>query len=1049
MNMRTKITISLTILLLLLMQATFAQQRTVSGKVTDGSGLPLPGVSVLVKATKIGTQTDFDGKFSINAEAKQTLVFSFIGMKTQELLANNAVMSVKMQDAAQELESVVVTALGVKKQEKAITYSTQILKGATMTEARESNIVNALSGKVAGVQITNSSGAVGSSSRIVIRGNSTITGNNQALFVVDGVPFDNTTSGNAGSSGGRDLPNGAASINPDDIESISVLKGPVAAALYGIRASKGVVVITTKSGKNKGKFEVSYNSNMTFSNPLLLPNYQNSYGQGSTSEYFEFVDGAGGGYNDGVDESWGPALDRGLSFVQWDSYKVGGAPLPWVSHPDNVKDFYETGITKSNSLTLLGGNDNSNFRLSFGNTDEEGMIPFTDFKKFNVGFNGSMKLSENLTSSLNVTYFNNKSNNLPTVGYTNQNVVQQFIWSARNVNFSDLKDWRNLPLAAVGTAAEGTPLNWNTVFQNNPYWVLENNTNTFNQDRITGSAFVNFKFSSNLSINGKLSLDQYSQLETIRSQKGTNEYKYGYYANVNRRYSEINAETILTYAKDINDDYKLTLNGGMNNLRRVRSNVIGELSGGIELPNLFTLSNPKSGTKPVLDSNYYEQRINSVLGFGQLSYKNFAFLDFSARNDWSSLLPSANNSFFYPAISGSLILTDLINLKETKISYIKLRGGYSKVGGTGALGEYSTNKTFSLASNNFGTQSSLPNTQWNPNIKPESTTGSEIGLDLNAFNNRIRFAFTYYNQKSTDLILPLQVEPGSFYTSSWENAGIMSNKGIEIQLGATIVKAKDFTFDAELNFAKNNNLVESLGTSESYTLGGQWGMELQARPGESYGSIVGFPYARTNSGEIIYENGLPKKNNTELAVIGNITPDWTGGANFTFKYKGIDLSTLIDAKIGGDIFVMSYMWGRYAGTLEESLIGRETGIVGNGVVDDGNGGYIPNNVVVNAKTFNQYAYDYSNFTESGVFDATYVKLRQVSIGYSLPKTWLKDTFIQDFKLSVVGRNLAILYKKTPHIDPESAFSSDNGEQGQEFGQLPSARSIGFNINVKF
>ena len=735
--------------------------------------------------------------------------------------------------------------------------------------------------------------------------------------------------------------------------------------------------------------------------------------------------------------------------MQWDSYKVGGAPLPWVSHPDNVKDFYETGITKSNSLTLLGGNDTSNFRLSFGNTDEEGMIPFTDFKKFNVGFNGSMKLNENLTSGLNVTYFNNKSNNLPTVGYTNQNVVQQFIWSARNVNFSDLKDWRNLPLAAVGTAAEGTPLNWNTKYQNNPYWVLENNTNTFNQDRITGSTFINFKFSSNLSINGKLSLDQYSQLETIRSQKGTNEYKDGYYANVNRRYSEINAETILTYAKDINDDYKLTLNGGMNNLRRVRSNVIGELSGGIETPNLFTLSNPKSGTKPVLDSNYYEQRINSVLGFGQLSYKNFAFLDFSARNDWSSLLPSANNSFFYPAISGSLILTDLINLKETKISYIKLRGGYSKVGGTGALGEYSTNKTFSLASNNFGTQSSLPNTKWNPNIKPESTTGTEIGLDLNAYNNRIRFAFTYYNQKSTDLILPLQIEAGSFYTSSWENAGIMSNKGIEIQLGATIVKAKDFTFDAEFNFAKNNNLVESLGTSESYTLGGQWGMELQARPGESYGSIVGFPYARTNSGEIIYENGLPKKNNTELAVIGNITPDWTGGANFTFKYNGFDLSTLIDAKIGGDIFVMSYMWGRYAGTLEESLIGRETGIVGNGVVDDGNGGYIPNNVVVNAKTFNQYAYDYSNFTESGVFDATYVKLRQVAVGYSLPKKWLKDTFIQDFKLSVVGRNLAILYKKTPHIDPESAFSSDNGEQGQEFGQLPSARSIGFNINVKF
>ncbi|CAN1539216.1 OMP_RagA_SusC, TonB-linked outer membrane protein, SusC/RagA family [Flavobacteriaceae bacterium] len=1046
--MRSKFKWIFTLLIALSMQFSFAQEKTVTGVVSDASG-PLPGANVVVQGSKTGTQTDVDGKYSIKAKAGDVLVFSFVGMtETTAKVGTSNSVNVKMQDGV-KLEEVVVGALGVKRKEKAVTYAAQIVKGSALTEARESNLVNALSGKVAGVQVTNSSGAVGASSRIVLRGNSSITGNNQALFVVDGVPFDNSTSGNAGSGGGRDLPNGAASINPDDIESISVLKGPVAAALYGIRASKGVIVITTKSGKNKGKFEVSYNSNMTFSNPLLLPNYQNSYGQGSTADYFEFVDGAGGGYNDGVDESWGPALDRGLSFVQWDSYKVGGAPLPWVSHPNNVKDFYETGVTKSNSLTLLGGNDTSNFRLSFGNTDEKGMIPFTDFKKFNVGFNGSMKLGDKLTTGINLTYFNNKSNNLPTVGYTNQNVVQQFIWSARNVNFSDLKDWRNLPLAAVGTAAEGTPLNWNTVFQNNPYWVLENNVNTFDQDRITGSAFLNYKFNSNFSVNGKLSIDQYSQLETIRSQKGTNEYKDGYYANINRRYSEINAETILTYQKDINEDLKLSLNGGLNNLRRVRSNVIGELSGGIELPNLFTLSNPKSGTKPVIDSNYYEQRINSVLAFGQLSYKNYAFLDFSARNDWSSLLPAANNSFFYPAVSGSLILSDMLDIKDTKISLIKLRGGYSKVGGTGALGEYSTNKTFSLASNNFGTQSSLPNTQWNPNIKPEQTVGTEIGLDLNAYNNRVRFAFTYYSQKSTNLILPLQVEAASFFTSSWENAGVMSNKGIELQLGATVLKAKDFSFDVDLNFAKNQNLVESLGTSDSYTLGGQWGMELQARPGQPYGSIVGFPYARTDSGEIIYENGLPKKNNTELAVIGNITPDWTGGANFTFKYKGIDLSTLIDAKMGGDLFVMSYMWGRYAGTLEESLVGRETGVVGNGVMSDGNGGYVQNNVVVNAKAFNQYAYDYSNFTESGVFDASYVKLRQIVLGYSLPKKWLQGTFIQDFKLSVVGRNLAILYKKTPHIDPESAFSSDNGEQGQEFGQLPSARSLGFNINVKF
>ncbi len=1046
--MRSKFKWIFTLLLALSMQFSFAQEKTVTGVVSDVTG-PLPSANVVVKGTTRSTQTDVDGKYSIKAKAGEVLVFSFVGMTdTSATVGSSNTINVTLKEGV-ELEAVVVGALGVKKKEKSVTYAAQTVKGEALTEARESNLVNALSGKVAGVQVTNSSGAVGSSSRIVLRGNSSITGNNQALFIVDGIPFDNTSSGNAGSGGGRDLPNGAASINPDDIESVTVLKGPVAAALYGLRASKGVVVITTKSGKNKGKFEVSFNSNMTFSDPLLLPNYQNSYGQGATSDYFQFVDGSGGGYNDGVDESWGPALDRGLSFVQWDSYKVGGAPLPWVSHPNNVKDFYETGVTKSNSLTLLGGNDTSNFRLSFGNTDETGMIPFTDFKKFTVGFNGTTKLGEKVTIGANLTYFNNKSNNLPTVGYNNQNVVQQFIWSARNVNFSDFKDWRNLPLAAANTPAATTPLNWNTNFQNNPYWVLETNRNTFDQDRIAGSAFINYKFNSSLSINGKMLIDQYSQLETIRSEKGTNEYQDGYFAAVNRRYSEINAETILTYQKDLNDDFKLALNGGMNNLRRVRTNMVGELASGIELPGLFTLSNAKSGTYASVSNSYFEQRINSIYGFGQLSYKNYAFLDFTARNDWSSLFKDQYNSFFYPSVSGSLVISDMFDFSSTKLSYVKLRGGWSKVGSSGALSEYSTNKTYGLSTNLFGTQSSLPNTQWNPYIKPESTIGTEFGVEVNAFNNRVRFSGTYYNQKSTDLILPLQVEAASYFTSSWENGAEMTNKGIELQLGATVLKAKDFSFDVDVNFAKNENIVETLGGPDSYTLGGQWGMQLQAIPGQAYGAIVGFPYARTDSGEIIFENGLPKKNNSQLAVIGNITPDWTGGANFTFKYKNFDLSTLLDAKMGGDVFSMSYMWGRYAGTLEESLIGRETGVVGNGVISDGNGGYVQNNVVVDAKSFNQYAYNYSNFTESGVFDASYVKLRQVILGYSMPKAWLKGTNIQDFKFSVVARNLAILYKNTPHIDPETAFSSGNGTQGQEFGQLPSARSIGFNINVKF
>jgi TonB-linked SusC/RagA family outer membrane protein len=1043
--MKTKLNGFLTLFLALLVQISFAQERMVSGVVTDNNGLPIPGVNVVVKGTTSGTQTDFDGKYAIKATPSQTLVFTFVGMKTQEIVASKTTVNAKLNDNAVELEGVVITALGVKKSEKAVTYAAQSIKGDDLTEAREQNLVNSLSGKIAGVQVTNSSGAVGSSSRIVLRGASSITGNNEALFVIDGVPFDNTNYGNAGSGGGRDLPNGAASINPDDIESVTVLKGPTAAALYGIRASKGVILITTRSGNKKDKFEVSVNTNTTFSDPLRLPNYQNSYGQGATNDFFEFVDGAGGGFNDGVDESWGPALDRGLNFVQWDSYKVGGTPTPWVSHPDNVKDFYDTGITQSNNISIINGGENGSMRLSVGNTDEKGMIPFTEFKKFNVGFNGNMKLGKKLTAGANVTYFNNKSGNLPVVGYSAGNVVQQFIWSARNVYFPDLKDWRNLPLAAAGTPAEGTPLNWNTNFQNNPYWVLENNINTFDQDRLTGSVFMNFKFNDNLSANGKLMMDHYTQLETSRNAIGTNEFINGYYAEVNRRYTEINAEAILTYTKNLNEDFNLTVNAGMNSLKRINTRQVGELEGGLELPNLYTLSNVKSGTTPNIDSDYFEQRINSVFGFGQLSYKNYAFLDFTARNDWTSLLSVNNNSFFYPSITGSLVLSDMLEFSQSNVNYLKIRGGWSKVGGTGPLDPYSLNRTFNLANNNFGTISSVPNTQWNPNLVPETTTGVEFGIDLNAFKNRIRFSATYYNQRNTDLILPIQVEASSFFTSSWENAGEMKNSGIELQLGATVLKKGDFSFDVDLNFARNRNEVVSLSGADSYTLGGQWGMELQARPGEAYGSIVGFPYLRNDSGQIIYENGLPKVNNSSLAVLGNITPDWTGGANFVFKYKNFDFSALIDAKMGGDIYSMSYMWGRYAGSLEETLIGRETGIVGNGVLADGS----PNNVVVDAKTFNQYAYNYSNFTESGVFDASYVKLRQIVFGYSLPKKWLDGTFIQDFKVSVVGRNLALLFSNVPHIDPETGFSNQNGQQGQEFGQLPSARSYGFNVNIKF
>ena len=1028
------------------MQLSYAQEKTVSGTVSDNSG-PLPGVNVVVQGSKAGTQTDVDGKYAIKAKAGDVLVFSFVGMtqSTAKVGSSNSI-NVKMQDGV-KLEEVVVGALGVKRKEKAVGYASQNIKGSALTEARESNLVNALSGRVAGVQVTNSSGAVGASSRIVLRGNSSITGNNQALFVVDGVPFDNTSYGNSDSGGGRDLPNGAASISPDDIESMTILKGPNAAALYGLRASNGVIIITTKSGKGKKSLSVvSFNSNMTFSDPLLLPNYQNSYGQGATSNYFQFVDGAGNGYNDGVDESWGPALDRGLSFVQWDSYKVGGAPLPWISHPNNVKDFYETGMAVTNNLSMSAGNEDANFRMSIGNSKETGMVPNTDFSKINLTINGNIKLGEKLSSGVSIMYFNDKSNNLPTAGYNNENAAQQFIWSARNVNFTDLKDWRNLPLAAASSPAAGTPLNWNTNFQNNPYWVLETNTNTYNRDRVTGSTYLTYQLNKDFSVTGKLNLDHYSQLTTGRQAKGTNSAVDGSYSENSLLYSEVNSEVILSYKKQINSDFNLSLNFGGNQMKRVRTQTYGSIPG-LELPNFYSLSNLKTGSTATVGNQFVDTRIGSVLGFGQLSYKDYIFIDFSGRNDWASVLPVENNSFFYPAVSGSVVLSEILGLKDTKINYLKIRGGWSKVGGTGALGAYNLSSIYTLTNNGWGNQAGTPNTQYNPNLKPESVVGTEIGFDLTGFNNRLRIAATYYTKKSSDLLVPIQVTGATGVTSVWDNIANMENKGIELQAGVTVLKANDFSFDIDLNFAKNQNTVTSLGELDTYILGGQWGVTLEARPGNAYGDLVGRDFVRDPNGSVVYKNGLPQIETTKK-VLGNITPDWTGGANFNIKYKDLDFSTLIDAKVGGDVHSMTYAWGRYAGTLEESLIGRETGIVGNGVMLNVAGQYVPNNVVVGAKAFNQTSYG-NTVESSAIFDATYIKLRSMSLGYSFPKKWLKGTFVEDFKFSLVARNLAILYKKAPHIDPETGFSSANGEQGQEFGQIPSARSYGFNINVKF
>jgi len=1047
--MRSKFKWIFTLLLALSMQFSFAQEKTVSGVVSEGN-LPLPGANVLVKGTKNGVQTDFDGKYSIKAKAGDVLVFSFVGMaETTATVGASNTINITMKDGGVKLEEVVIGALGIKKSEKAVGVAQQTLQGSVITEARETNLVNALTGRIAGVQITNSSGAVGASSRIVLRGNSSITGNNEALFVVDGVPFDNRNSGDADSVGGRDLPNGTASINPDDIESMTVLKGPNAAALYGIRAANGVVIITTKSGKKgKGLSIASFSTSVMFQDPLILPDFQNSYGQGATSNYFQYVDGAGGGYNDGVDESWGPALDRGLEFVQWDSYKVNGAPLPWISHPDNVKDFYETGINFSNTLSLSASNENANLRLSIGNSDETGMVPNTNMNKYSFSLNGSIKLGDHLSAGTSLMYLVDESDNISTGGYDSANAAQQFIWSARNVQFTDLKDWQSLPLAPANTAGAGTPLNWNNNFQNNPYWLLDTNLNTYNRNRLTGNVYVTYEIAKNFTATGTIQRDQYSQEITNRRAWGSNDAVNGSFAVTNLDFAETNLQFLLTYKSKFSDAVSYNINLGGNSLNAVQTQLFAAVDA-LELPNFYNLSNNKTGSTPRYANTYTQSKINSLYYFGQVAYKSIFFLDFTGRNDWASVLPEDNNSFFYPSFSGSLVLSEIWDMKSAKFDFLKLRGGWSKVGGIGDLRPYNLSPNYVLQNNGWGNQAFLPNQLYSDDLKPEQVIGVEVGLDLNAFNNRLRFSGTLYSKESSDLLLPIGVSRASGYSSVWSNAAEMSNKGVEIQLGGTVLQSKDFSFDIDLNFAQNNNEVISLGGLDSYNLVGgvNWGATLQAIPGQPYGSIVGRDFERDPNGNVVYINGLPQVNSTQQ-ILGNITPDFTGGANFTVEYKNFNFGTLIDAKVGGDVHSMTNAWGNYAGTLENTLVGRETGIVGNGVMSDGNGGYVTNNVVVPSKLFYQTAY--GNTVESSViYDATYVKLRQMSLGYTFPQNWLNGTSISEFKFSLVARNIAILYKEVPNIDPETSFSSANNNQGLEFGQIPSAISYGFNVNVKF
>jgi len=1083
---------------------TFAQTIVITGTVTssvEGEGA-VPGVSVSVPGTTVGTITGVDGKFSLTAPQSATsLVFTYIGMKKQEVsIGGRSVIDIVMEPDLLGLDEVVVTALGISREKKAIGYSVQDLGGESIEKTKVSNIVNAFQGKLAGVQISNTDGGVASGVRILIRGVNSLSsnGNNQPLFIVDGVPINNTTS-DAGAFGGMDYGNAASDINPSDVENISVLKGASASALYGSRGVNGVVLITTKSGKSMGRkgLGVTIEENVMFEDPLVIPKYQDLYGQGSADDWdageyaFEYVDGAYGGVNDGVDESWGPRLD-GRLLPQFDSPydPVTGVrtPTPWVAHPDNIKSFFETGVKRTTNVAVAGSRDGANFRLSLNNQRIKGILPNTDLTKNSVLINGEIAVNDKITVGGSANYISNKSDNIAENGYNGGNPMQSLSqWFGRQVDMKQLKDkWDTID------PVTNLPFNWNHSYHNNPYWNLYNNTNSRNRDRLIGNMNLGWRFTDWLSFKAMAGTDFY--IEDINERVAQGDVGIGFpkgnYNSFSNRRQEINANARFEFMKRFGD---ITLDGSLGGEynhynSQYRRSYVAELI----IPDLYAISNAAVAATTEMSERH--QELQSVFGTANIGYKNFLFIDITGRNDWSSTLPVETNSYFYPSASLSFVITDAFGIQSDVLSFLKLRGSYAEVGGT--ADPYSLQGTYT-ADNPFDGNPSLYYTNTIPpsDLKPQRKRSKEVGLELKLLQNRISFDAAFYRENTVNQIMNIDVSRTTGFSTKTINAGNLQNQGVELQAMFTPVQTSDFTWDINVNWAKNENkVVELYGDMKYlnlYTLG--WNALAYAFPGKEYGTIFGYAIVRENAKPVYYDadqkqlayfeySGRPVVTTTgryrrsgARTPIGNIYPDWFGGVNNSLTYKDFNLSFLVDFKKGGDIFSVTHMFGMYTGILEETA---ETNANGKNVRDalsDGGGKLIEGAVYGKVKTDgtvqfttatgansdtpventtyvaeNLYGYDFYGKNELSVFDGSFVKLREVSAGYSFNKIgFLNKAGIKDLNLSLVGRNLWIIQKNIPDLDPEVSQSAGNTSVGAETNAIPSTRSYGFNIKISF
>ena len=1057
-----------------------AQVTTVRGIVTtEEDGEPVIGASVIVKGTSLGTVTDVNGRFELSGlpPSATRLLISYISLMAKEVAIAPQV-SVTLKSDTHLLDEVVVTALGISREKKALGYTAQEVKQNALVQGKDNNLLNSLSGKIAGVRITNTQGDVGSS-RIVIRGETSIAGENQPLFIVDGIPVDNSQL-NARSSG-RDFKNAIADLNPEDIKTLTVLKGPNAAALYGARAAHGAIVITTKGGDKRQKgIGITLHSSTQVSFVATLPEFQNLFGQGGR---FSYVDGKGAGVNDGVDESWGPRLDIGLLIPQFDSpLDADGnrVATPWVSHPNNVRDYFRMGISTNSGISVARGDDKYQFRVGYNYEKQVSIVPDAGTNKTNISLNTDYHLAKWIVVGATANYIVYTAPSLPGSATPSGSNVRsnspmlQFLWFGRQVDTNSLK-------------ADYTR-NWNSSYYDNPFWSASYNTQSQERHRLIGDLHAEFRLTDGLNVRFRTSTDWYNDRRKSKVKWGSAGAgsPYGSYAEDAYTVKENNTEVLATYIKQLNKNWGIDALLGFNVRNKQYENNY-QAAPRLAVADLYTLTNSRD---PLTSSNdFYRLRQYGLYGSIQLDYRRWAFLNITGRNDWSSTLPVDNNSYFYPSVTASVLLSEAFGWRSKAVNYLKIRGGWSQVGADANPYQLATVFTSETAFNGNPLQSSST-IGMNPNLKPEKTSSIEAGFEAAFWDNRLYLDFTYYKTDSRNQILKLATTAASGYTSQVRNAGHIRNRGYEIQLGAVPIQtSKGFRWNLDLNYGANSSKVVKLddeGLITSYQLYSS-GIQILASVGEAYGTLFGTSYVRDANGNVVVDaNGLPKISTTNK-TLGKFTPDWTGGISNTFSYRSLSLSFLIDASVGGSIFSNTNKTGKYTGVLANTLSGRDAehgglwyytdamgnnvrlpespsysvssdglyyaqvngqstrvyqdGIMVEGVTESGS----KNEEVVSAEKYYHRIY---SIAEANVYDASYVKLREVALSYRLPRLWTQKLHLQEASVTLTGRNLWTIYKSVPNIDPESALTTGNA-QGVEAYSLPTTRSFGVNLSVKF